>query len=119
MEVATRFPRWLLALVAGCIVTYCVVVLAVVATAPDLRLRFLLSDAISADSVQPQPGILIQQTPDAEFKGTAPKPGDRLVSLDQQEVANFLEYHHHCTVLFAALLKDYRIEKIRPQHVIL
>ncbi len=92
MEVATRFPRWLLALVAGCIVTYCVVVLAVVATAPDLRLRFLLSDAISADSVQPQPGILIQQTPDAEFKGTAPKPGDRLVSLDQQEVANFLDF---------------------------
>ena len=92
MEVATRFPRWLLAVVAGCIVTYCVMVLAVVATAPDLRLRFLLSDTNFTGSAQPQLGIKIQQTPDAKFKGQAPEPGDRLVSLDQQEVANFLDF---------------------------
>ena len=92
MEVSTRFPRWLLALVAGCIVTYCVLVLAVVATAPDLRLRFLLSDAASANIAISPVGIQIQQLPDTGFMGPAPVVGDLLVSLDQQEVGSFLDF---------------------------
>ena len=92
MEVSTRFPRWLLALVAGCIVTYCVLVLAVVATAPDLRLRFLLSDAASANIAISPVGIQIQQLPDTGVMGPAPVVGDLLVSLDQQEVGSFLDF---------------------------
>lgn len=49
--------RWILTGIAGAVVGYCVLVMVVVATAPDLRLRFLLVDRDKAQS-----GIQIKQT---------------------------------------------------------
>jgi transcriptional regulator with GAF, ATPase, and Fis domain len=96
MENDHRFTRWILAVLGGLAVGYCVLVLAIVATTPDLRLRFLLVDSVSgAVASQPSnlPGIEIQQTPGIKWKGLqAPQPGDRLVAMDGRPVTNFLDF---------------------------
>ncbi len=96
MENDHRFIRWILATLGGLAVGYCVLILAIVATTPDLRLRFLLVDSLSgAMASQPSnlPGIEIRQTPGIKWKGLqAPQPGDRLVAMDGRPVTNFLDF---------------------------
>ena len=93
METSNPVPRWVLAIVGGFIVSYCVLVLGVVATAPDLRLRFLLVDMVSADSGVEPVGIEIRQAPSPDkCYGPAPDPGDFLVLMGQQPVTNFLDF---------------------------
>lgn len=57
MERMNFVVRWTLATLAGAVVGYCVLVMVVVATAPDLRMRFLLAGSTSIG-----PGIEIEQT---------------------------------------------------------
>ena len=57
MERTDLVIRWTLAGVAGAIVGYCVLVMVVVATAPDLRMRFLL-----VGPNESAPGIEIKKT---------------------------------------------------------
>ena len=92
METTNRVPRWVLAVVGGFTVSYCVLVLAFVATAPDLRLRFLLADTGFADSGRETVGIEIQDTPGLKCFGPAPEVGDFLVALDDRPVTNFIDF---------------------------
>eukprot|EP00456_Euglypha_rotunda_P010077 TRINITY_DN1243_c0_g2_i2.p1 TRINITY_DN1243_c0_g2~~TRINITY_DN1243_c0_g2_i2.p1 ORF type:complete len:1017 (+),score=221.34 TRINITY_DN1243_c0_g2_i2:6672-9722(+) len=96
MENDHRLTRWILATLGGLAVGYCVLVLAIVATTPDLRLRFLLVDSVNgAVTSQPSnlPGIEIQKTPGIKLKGLqSPQRGDRLVAMDGRPVTNFLDF---------------------------
>lgn len=67
-------------------------ILAIVATTPDLRLRFLLVDADSKQGGHVLPGIRIRQTPDLKCYGPRPQDGDLLVSMDGLPVRNFLDF---------------------------
>lgn len=91
MEVIDRVPRWFLATLAGLAVGYCVLVLASVATAPDLRMRFLLADFASGAN-HAAGGIEIRQTPGLKCHGPQPQPGDFLTGLDNRPVTNFLDF---------------------------
>ena len=92
MDTTNRVPRWVLAVVGGFIVSYCVLVLAVVATAPDLRLRFLLADAgPSVAGLEPL-GIVIQDTPGLKCFGSRPEQGDFLVAMDDRPITNFVDF---------------------------
>lgn len=90
MESDHRVIRWVLATLGGLAVGYCVIVLAIVATAPDLRLRFLLVD--STDSSVESSGIVIRQTPGLKCIGPIPDEGDLLVSVGGKPVTNFLDF---------------------------
>ena len=99
METDWRITRWILAILGGLAVGYCVLVLAVVATTPDLRMRFLMVDSPAAVAASGAPvGIEIQQLP--AFKayspllGNTPSPqvGDLLVSMEGQPITNFLDF---------------------------
>ncbi len=92
METTNRVPRWVLAVAGGFIVSYCVLVLAFVATAPDLRLRFLLADTGFTDARRESVGIEIQDTPGLKCFGPAPEAGDFLVALDDRPVTNFIDF---------------------------
>lgn len=82
--------RWTLAGLAGGIVGYCVLVMVVVATAPDLRMRFLL-----AGPPDTAPGIVIamtiglEVTDDAQIK---PEPGDSLIEIDGKPISTSIDY---------------------------
>ena len=78
MERANWVVRWALAGFAGTVVAYCVFVMVIVATAPDLRMRFLLVDIPNSTS-----GIVIEDTIDlvvAEGK-SSPQPHDILLEV--------------------------------------
>ena len=92
METDQRFIRWILATLGGLAVGYCVLILAIVATTPDLHLRFLLIDSPADLGAISQPGILIRQTPGLKSIGPVPEAGDLLVSLDGRPISNFLEF---------------------------
>lgn len=95
MESDHRLTRWVLATLGGLAVGYCVLILAVVATAPDLRLRFLLvDDAAVAGVLSPLgSGIEIQETPGIKWKGgPGPMRGDRLVMMEGRPITNFLDF---------------------------
>ena len=93
MNFIDKIIRWGLAFIGGCVVSYCVLVLAVVATAPDLRLRFLLVDLDSTTPSAKLSGIEFQQVPsDFKCKGRPPQKGDRLIMMDQMAVTNFLDF---------------------------
>jgi transcriptional regulator with GAF, ATPase, and Fis domain len=94
METDHRFIRWVLAALGGLAVGYCVLILAFVATTPDLRLRFLLVDPVSNVSATTPPlGIEIQQTPGLKCKGSnPPQTGDRLVLMEGKPITNFLDF---------------------------
>lgn len=88
--------RWPLATFGGCILAYCVFLLAYVATAPDARLRFLLVDSRLEGSVD-RPfrweGIVIQRTPGLRQIGPKPTAGDRLKEVGGQKVVTALDYY--------------------------
>ena len=83
MERANWVVRWALAGFAGAVVAYCVFVMVIVATAPDLRMRFLLVNLPNSTS-----GIVIEETIDlvvAEGK-PSPQPHDILLEVDGEPV---------------------------------
>jgi transcriptional regulator with GAF, ATPase, and Fis domain len=96
METDHRMTRWVLAVLGGMAVGYCVLMLAIVATTPDLRLRFLLVDTVeqAADSPlwETSAGIEIRQTPGLVCMGVKPEEGDLLVSMEGQPITNFLDF---------------------------
>ncbi len=92
METDQRVIRWVLATLGGLAVGYCVLILAIVATTPDLHLRFLLIDSPADLGAISSPGILIRQTPGMKCIGPVPEVGDLLVSLDGRPISNFLEF---------------------------
>ena len=92
MERTDLVMRWTLAGLAGAIVGYCVLIMVVVATAPDLRMRFLLLDP--SDST---PGIAIIETidlklVDSDSKAVAPVTGDLLVALDGKAITTSIDF---------------------------
>lgn len=93
METDHRAIRWILATLGGLAVGYCVLILAVVATTPDLRLRFLLVDPIEKIDGKRPPGIEIRQTPGLKHIGLhEPAEGDLLISMEGQPITNFLDF---------------------------
>ena len=89
MERANWVVRWALAGFAGTVVAYCVFVMVIVATAPDLRMRFLLVDIPNSTS-----GIVIEDTIDlvvAEGK-SSPQPHDILLEVDGVAVRTCLRF---------------------------
>jgi len=88
METDQRWIRWILASLSGLVVGYCILLLAVVATTPDLRLRFLLVDP----TPHPQPGIEFLHTQDLKWFGEQPRAGDLLVAMDGRPITNFLDF---------------------------
>ncbi len=82
MRVSSRTGlRWGLGIAGALVVVYCLTVLVVVATAPDIRLRWLL-----VDRTPDLPGVLIQQIDGIRTSGPQPEVGDRLLSIHGSEV---------------------------------
>ena len=77
MERAGLVVRWSLAGLAGAIVGYCVLVMVVVATSPDLRMRFMLVGPAETTT-----GIVIEQTNGVIAKGDQPGPSPQDVLLE-------------------------------------
>lgn len=71
------------------VLLYCVVVLAYVATVPDLRFRVLLRD--EADE-QPESGILIREVPGIRCRGPQPAVGDVLQRIGDQPIRSFNDF---------------------------
>lgn len=90
-----RTLRAVLAVFGSITVVYCVLLLAYVATAPDVRLRVLLVDEPTPDAAgvpQPPAGIIIRKTPGLVYKGALPETGDRLIRINNQRISNALDY---------------------------
>ena len=89
MENTNWAIRWGLAGFAGAIVGYCVLVMVLVATAPDLRMRFLLIRP--SDSLQ---GIEIEKTVDMIVAPGKPVPQERdvLLEIDGQAIRTCLDF---------------------------
>jgi transcriptional regulator with GAF, ATPase, and Fis domain len=89
MERANLVVRWSLAGLAGAIVSYCVLVLVVVATAPDLRMRFLLVGPPDLEA-----GIIIERTINLDVPEGKPIPvsGDILLEVAGQPVTTSLDF---------------------------
>ena len=100
MENTNWAVRWGLAGFAGSIVGYCVLVMVVVATAPDLRMRFLLVGPTDSP-----PGITIENTIDlvAGDGKPVPRAGDTLLELDGHVITTCLDFMH---VQFAIRNRD-------------
>lgn len=79
---------------AGIVVLYCVYVLTIVATTPDLRLRALLIDNETGeipDSASPL-GVIIRQTPGIQSRGPKPQSGDRLLTIGEWPINHFSDF---------------------------
>ena len=89
MERTDLVSRWVLAGLAGAVVSYCVLVMIVVATTPDLRMRFLLVGANDTSE-----GIEIKRTVGLESLAgkPIPKPGDFLLELDGKKIRTALDF---------------------------
>ena len=89
MERTSLVMRWGLAGIAGAIVAYCVLVMVVVATAPDLRMRFLLVDPHDSGA-----GIVIEQTINLVTAPGMPIPVSRdiVLELDGQPITTSLDF---------------------------
>lgn len=92
MEADQRMIRWMLVTLGGLAVGYCMLTLGIVATTPDLRLRFLLVDPVDALQSSGSQGIEIQQTPDLKCLGEHPKKGDRLIVMEGKPISSFLDF---------------------------
>src|SRR5688572_18459339 len=92
---------------AGATVAYCLYMLSVIATIPDLRLRFLLIDPSPAllDWHRPEQtqsrdlGIVVQRMNGIEIVGEMIRPGDRLLQVGDVRVVNFLDYSRQMHLL--------------------
>jgi formate hydrogenlyase transcriptional activator len=84
--------RLLIALSGIAVVTYSLVVLAVVAVAPDLRLRMLLVDPHSTSLVKQgvvPSGVRIERLLSPRVDGPAPQPGDILLRIGDVPIQAF------------------------------
>lgn len=81
--------RWSLAFAGAISIAYCLQVILVVATTPDLRLRWLMVDPPYQGSSEQAPisAIKIHQTTGMRTKGPRPEVGDYLLTLDGEPVA--------------------------------
>ena len=82
--------RWTLAGVAGAIVGYCILVMVVVATAPDLRMRFLL-----VGEVEKPYGIVIEKTVGlrvTDGSSVIPEDHDVLLKIDDKPIATSVDF---------------------------
>lgn len=85
---------------AGITVAYCLYLLSVIATIPDLRLRFLLIDPSPAlldwqhrpGATAAERGIVVKRAEGIEVVGDAIQPGDRLLQVGESRVDNSLDY---------------------------
>lgn len=82
--------HWGLAIAGLLVVAYCLTLLVVVATAPDLRLRWLLVEGAS-DNAALIHGLPIRQTDGVIAIGPSPQPGDRLISISGLPVTASLD----------------------------
>lgn len=85
-----HWPDKALVAISGSLVfLYCVIVLAFVATVPDLRLRVLLKDA---SDEQPKTGILIRELPGIRCRGPMPEVHDVLQRIGDQQIRSFRDF---------------------------
>lgn len=90
MERTDWITRWTLAGVGGAIVGYCILVMVVVATAPDLRMRFLL-----VGDVEKPYGIVIEKTIGLRVldgSEVVPEEHDTLLMMDDKPVATSVDF---------------------------
>lgn len=89
MERVNLVIRWVLASLAGAIVGYCVLIMVLVATSPDLRMRFLLVSPPGESS-----GIVIAKTFDLIVPAgkPLPQPRDILLELRGKPIGNSLDF---------------------------
>ena len=85
-----RRGKWLVPGIACFTLLFSVAMLGFVATSPDLRLRFLLSDE-QADR-NTGDGIQIRATPGLVCKGMPPEPGDILYRIGDTPIHTFLDF---------------------------
>jgi transcriptional regulator with GAF, ATPase, and Fis domain len=71
------------------VLLYCVVVLAYVATIPDLRFRVLLHDE---ENAQNRPGIIVREVPGIRCRGPEPEVGDVLQRIGEQPIRTFNDF---------------------------
>ena len=79
----------LVAISSSVVLLYCVVVLAYVATFPDLRLRVLLTDAPDAQAAS---GMVIRDVPGIRCSGPQPVVGDVLRRIGDQPIHSFNDF---------------------------
>ena len=79
----------LVAISSSVVLLYCVVVLAYVATFPDLRLRVLLTDAPDAQAAS---GMVVRDVPGIRCSGPQPVVGDVLRRIGDQPIHSFNDF---------------------------
>lgn len=111
MNESMLLGRRLLVAAAAVVVLYCLCTLAVLATIPDLRLRFVLVDAersfwepLSPSRTGEVPGgIIVQRSDGIEALGRELiQPGDRLLELGSTRIDSFVDYARELFVLRGA-----------------
>ena len=86
MNVRHWSDKALVAISCSLVLAYCVIVLAYVATVPDLRIRVLLRDETDE---QPKSGILIREVPGIRCYGPQPSVNDVLQRIGDQQINSF------------------------------
>lgn len=114
MERTDWMTRWGLAGVAGAIVGYCILVMVVVATAPDLRMRFLLV----GDYENPY-GIVIEKVIGLKVTDNSPvvpKERDVLLMMDDQAIGTSVDFMRYQFELrnWLPQFDDHGLEIARP-----
>lgn len=89
MNVRHWSDKAFVAISGSLVLMYCVIVLAFVATVPDLRLRVLLRDE-SAE--RPESGIIIRKIPGIHCRGPQPVVGDVLQRIGDQPIRSFNDF---------------------------
>ena len=102
MDQSSLIGRRVLSALAGAVVIYCLIMLAVLVTIPDLRLRFVLVDPDSSvtaqDSTERQVagssgGIVVRQADSIQGWGAELiAPGDRLLTVGDVPIGSYLDY---------------------------
>ncbi len=115
MERTNWVVQWGLAGLGGATVAYCVLVMVVVATAPDLRMRFLLTGPQQSPN-----GIVIEKTIDLVVaKGQPrPEPGDVLLRMGGHPVPTSLDFmREQFAIRNREFEEEWLIPRIGPQNI--
>lgn len=89
MTVRNWSDKAFVAVSGSLVLLYCVIVLAYVATVPDLRIRVLLRDE---SDEQPKSGILIREVPGIRCRGPQPAVHDVLRRIGDQPIRTFSDF---------------------------
>ena len=89
MNVRHWSDKAFVAISGSLVLVYCVIVLAFVATVPDLRLRVLLRDELDE---QPESGIIIREVPGIRCRGPQPAVQDVLQRIGDQRIRSFNDF---------------------------